>query len=126
MNERTDEAAALNLDLTLVNPNAEPLRLQEFDYSLSVAGKTIFTARRAALATLPAQGQSQMVLPGVVRYDQTGWTAAALPESVDWSISGVVTYIAPGSVAEILFDTGVRRPSADFSAKGRVVLNRQP
>ena len=39
-------------------------------------------------------------------------------EGTNWTISGTVSYKAPGRWAQILFDTGFRRPKEDFRGKG--------
>jgi hypothetical protein len=40
----------------------------------------------------------------------------------EFAVSGVLTYIEPGKIAEILFDAEVSQPTVSFSGRGRVDL----
>ena len=115
--ERTDEAIALGVELDLTNPNDEPLELREFNYAVSIQGKTVYTGRRAAEATLSAKGTKRLTLPVVVPVAQV--PATAPDGGIPWSISGNLLYVTPGEIAELLLDTGVRKPKVSFSGKGR-------
>jgi hypothetical protein len=39
-----------------------------------------------------------------------------------FEIEGKLSYTTPGSIAQVLFDTGVRRPSVHFRQEGEVDL----
>lgn len=120
LSERSSEAAALEFDLVLENPNAEPIELREFRYSLSLDGRHVYEGRRAAFTTLHPGVESRITLPGVVRFDSMGWADDALPPAADYRLSGNVMYVTPGALAEILLDTGVRRPKTGFTRRGRL------
>lgn len=136
--EKTDEAIAFDVAVDMINPNPQELELQEFRYTVAVDGRQVFQGRRSAEASLPAEGGKRVRIPGVVRYDQMNWSAppgagaedgvssggsgASLPEQANYRVHGTLTYIVPGALAEILFDTGVRRPRVGFSGEGVVAL----
>ncbi len=115
----------LGFILVLQNPNQQPLALHEFSYTLAMDGKPAYRGRWAASATLGANGTRQLTIPAIVRYDQLGWTAASAPAQATYDLVGHVLYLAPGDIAEILFDMGVRRPKAAFAAHGVVNLRAQ-
>jgi len=118
----TEEALRLDIALDLANPNSEPLELIRFDYSVSIDGVSVYRGKRAAEATLSASGGKRLVLPAVVRFDQVPWQASGRPAEAAWSIRGSLLYVTPGALAEILLDTGVRKPRARFGGAGRVRL----
>ncbi len=122
--ETADGLLGLNFSLVLENPNEQPLTLHEFNYTLAVDGTVAYRGRWAASATLPASGTRRLSIPAVVRYDQFGPAAASGTLKPRYDLSGHVLYLVPGDIAEILFDTGVRKPKASFAAKG--VLDLTP
>ncbi len=61
-------------------------------------------------------------LGAVVPYEKMGWRAEALPASVSYSVKGQLQYNAPNRLAQILFDTGVRRPKVSFGSRGELHL----
>lgn len=119
--ERTSEGVAMQFTLNAENTNDVGLPLRTVRYTLELDGKQVFSGTRSAEATLRRLGTQQIVLPAVI---------ANLPETaatrttgrVPYRISGTMTYIAPGQIAEILFDSGVRVPSTDFSGTGEIDL----
>lgn len=123
--ETGDGLVGLGFTLVLENPNPQPLALHEFSYTLAMDGAPAYHGRWAASATLPANGTRQLTIPAIVRYDQLGWTASSAPSQATYDLIGHVFYLAPGDIAEILFDTGVRRPKAAFAAHGVVNLTAQ-
>lgn len=122
--ETADGLLGIELSLLLENPNDQPLALHEFNYTLAVDGAVAYHGRWAASATLPASGTRQLTIPAVVRYDQVGWTASSAGSKLRYDLTGHLLYIVPGEIAEILFDTGVRKPEASFTAQG--VLDLTP
>jgi hypothetical protein len=123
LGDSSDEAQVLQFQLDLENRGSEPLRLREFRYRLSLDGKLVFDGRRAAEATLGAGATRRVEVPAVVRYDRVGWTARDRPAEVPYTVSGSLMYISPGELAEILFDTGVRKPTVGFGGKGILRLS---
>lgn len=122
----TDESVAGGIDsgkqsgeihLEIANPNSSPLELDEVSYTVSLDGGGQFQAKRAALISLPSNGSMQMSLPFVA------------PRGLDgrqYSTQGSIRYVAPGNLAEILFDAGVRRPRVGFMGRGEVGAEPAP
>ena len=106
----------LGVDLTLENPTQEPIQLEQYDYQVTVESegqRERWSGSWSALRTLPAGDRVEMVVPAVVPY-----TFAQSPETASWRVSGTISYKAPGRLAQILFDSGFRRPKHGFSGQG--------
>lgn len=109
-------SAQLGVDLELENPTREPIQLEQFDYTVVVESggeRDRWSGRWSALRTLPAGKTVSMSIPAVVPY-----TFADAPEEAEWRVSGSISYKAPGRLAQILFDTGFRRPRHQFGQRG--------
>ncbi len=119
--DRTEEGVAVAFVLDATNSNDDALPLRETVYSLELDGKSVFKGVRSAEATLRRRGTQQVVLPA-------GIPIALLPAngSVRYRLHGSMEYITPGAFAEVLFDTGVRRPDASFSQEGTIDLSAAP
>jgi hypothetical protein len=117
----TDEGFVLHFDLRMENPNIEPLELDEVHYRVSIDGREVYRGRRSAEATLSAGGDKILRLPAVVTPVQGGDATPPVGE-VEYAISGTLWYLTPGELAEILFDSGVRRPSVGFRQAGALML----
>ncbi len=122
--EVTDEATALRFMLDVTNPNDEPIELREVRYSLAVNGERVFLGRRAVGTTLHGGATTRIELPAVVPDAVAGFLANARPDEVDYRLAGEMIYVTPGELAEILLDTGVRRPVARFDQSGRLSFTR--
>jgi hypothetical protein len=120
--ETTDEAAAVGFALDLRNPNDEPLKLLQFEYDLLVNGVSAYSGIRSAQATLAANGARRLEVPAVIRFDDVD--AAAPPATLHYRLRGTLQYVTPGEIAQVLFDTGVRKPRAGFTAEGDLALPR--
>jgi len=121
--DKSDEALALQFTLDLNNPNSDPLKLSQFEYDVSINGVKAYSGLRSAQATLASSTQRQLQIPAIIRYDTMGWTpGSSLPPSVRFDVVGRLQYLTPGDIAQVLFDTGVRRPKAHFSGSGEVDL----
>ena len=103
----------LGIDLLLETPTEEPIQLETFEYTFATKAGSRWTGQWSALRTLPAGDSVAMQIPAVI-------PDPFLPasEGTNWTISGTVSYKAPGRWAQILFDTGFRRPKGDFRGKG--------
>ena len=116
--ERNENAMALHYNLVLTNPNDKPIEPLEFTYSVSVAGRGVYSGRHAAEMTLDAGGQKRpLSLPAVIPYERVGWTDETVPGSARWSLSGTLVYVDEGVFAETLLDLGYK-PSTGFAASG--------
>jgi len=120
--ETSDEALALRFGLDLHNPNNEALTLVEFTYELSIDGRNVYHGSRAGETVLAIHGDKHVEIPGVVRFDRAGWHKGAIPAAATFALDGRLTYITPGKIVQILFDTGVRKPKAPFAGTGQVEL----
>jgi hypothetical protein len=119
--ERSDEGMAVVFTLDAANANQEAVPLREATYSLELEGKPVFRGVRSAEATLRSRGTQQFALPAA-------FPLSMLPASgaVRYRLSGSIEYITPGAFAEVLFDTGVRRPDASFVEEGVIDLSAAP
>lgn len=118
--ERSDEAVVVDVVLDLANPNPEPFELLTFEYEFAIEGRRVYQGRRAARATLSVRGAKRLEIPAVVRFDRWDPATDGPVEGRAWSLSGKLLYVAPGEIAELLLDTGVRRPTVRFSGRGRL------
>ncbi len=117
--ERSDEAVVVSFTMELTNPNTQPLPLRDFNYSLSVDGKSVFHAIRSAELTLPQGTRSTLILPAVVSLAQWNGGSGALHTL---RVSGQLSYSAPGALAEVLLDMHFPPPSTSFSGSAEVDL----
>lgn len=120
LTDRTEHGVALAFVMEATNDNPEPLPLRRAAYSLELDGKRVFHGVRSAEATLRQNGTHRIVLPA-------GVAASEAPAGVvRYRLSGDVQYVTPGAFAEVLFDTGVRRPRTAFVQEGTIDLSAAP
>lgn len=117
VSDRSDEATLVILSLDIENQADVSIPLYEFDYNVSIDGRPVFDTNRRARMTLRPSETRQMNLPVVVPHGNAGTGPRG---SSALGVNGSLVYIAPGELAEILFDTGVRVPSTGFSAQRTV------
>ncbi|MEK6701782.1 MAG: LEA type 2 family protein [Planctomycetota bacterium] len=111
--ERTDQGTVLAIDIDAENANDEAMPLREIGYSISINGRTVFAGARSPEATIRRFGTQRLTVPAVVSGSGTSTSGV-------YEVRGDLEYVAPGRLAEILFDTGVRTPSASFVGRGAV------
>ncbi len=100
----------VEFDLLVENSSRSDAPLVMVRYIVRDGGAEVFRGRRSAEATAPAGGSMHVRLPAVVRAaGEYGANLGAL------SIAGEMTYLAPGALAEALFDAGWRRPTVQFN-----------
>jgi hypothetical protein len=119
----SDEAVALAFAIDLHNPNDAPLELYEFRYTLAIDGTQVYAGRRAPGANVGPAATQRLTLPAIIPYDRLGWTVAVHPPHAEYALTGRLVYTVPSTIAELLFDTGVRRPTSSFSSRGQITLN---
>jgi len=117
VSEATDEAVVVSFLLKLENPNNQPLPLRDFEYSLSVDGKQVFQGRRSVEATLQQEADYTLLLPAVVPFRRLGGTTSGIHSCV---VSGQLSYVAPGQLAEVLTDLRWPAPTTNFSGAAQV------
>lgn len=105
----------IELQVTLTNPNAEPLPLREVEYKVELPGiaGAVFRGVRSAEGTLPAGGTHTLLLPA-------SFATNSVVVGEAYRISGSVGYLSPGQVAAVLYDYRVVRPSVSFTSAGTV------
>lgn len=120
--ERSEEGLVLTFTLDAENPNEEAVPLRAVTYRVSLDGRQVFEGTRSPEATLRRYGTQQIRLPAVVAASEPSFGAS----EAKYRIEGTLRYTTPGEIAEILFDTGVRKPSVGFSGEGTAGLTVTP
>ncbi len=105
------------------NDNEIELPLLRAEYTLEIDGRRVFDGDRAPEATLRRLGTQGFTLPTVVPIAP----GKPRPTGVHpYRLSGSIEYVAPGAIAEALFDLGVRRPRVGFSGTGEIDFGPGP
>ena len=117
--QRTDDAVVLAVTVEGANTNDIELPFRTVRYSFDLDGRTVFTGERSPEATLRRRGAQRFVLPVTVPAS----VVSAAPGARPYRLSGTIGYVAPGQLAEVLFDLGVSNPTVAFSASGEVDLS---
>ena len=118
----TNEGLVIDFTIDAENANEVELPLVVITYRLMLNGREVFRGVRSPEATLRRLGTQQIKLPAVVNFDEH---VAAMEPPIRYRLEGRLTYITPGSIAQILFDTGVRRPRARFRSSGTLELSEE-
>lgn len=113
--EHSEDGLVLRFTVEATNDNDEPMPLQSASYTLTVEGHPVFTGTRSPEATIRRFGTQRFELPAVIPYD-TRLPAGRAP----YRITGTVSYLEPGRLAEVLFDNEVRVPSAPLAIGGTI------
>lgn len=120
--DRTAEVAIVEFDLEADNTNDIALPLRELRYEFAVDGDTVFTGSRSPEATIRRFGSQAITVPVVVPLAELEGATLDDAGGVPYRLKGRVTYIIPGALAELLFDTNVRRPTVGFEDRGSLDL----
>lgn len=113
----TDDALVVEITLDTANENPEALPLKKVEYSVAVDGRTVFKGSRSPEATIRREGKQVVRVPAAFRMDRSGRTG-----SHTYAVTGVLTYIEPGKIAELLFDAEVSQPTRSFAGSGTIDL----
>ncbi len=116
--QQTASAAVVEFDIEASNDGPDPLPLREVSYSLDAGGQRVFSGTRAPQVTVPSQGRIIFTLPVSLPMALSG-------EPVGYVLRGSVSYVAPGPLADAMYDNGVRRPSVSFRDAGTLVGDQQ-
>lgn len=110
---RSADGQRMVLTLEGRHRNEEEFPLAEARYRVVRVsdGATVFEGVRLAEVSLPPEGGQRFELPVAIP------AAAAVVSGEPLRVAGTVTYELPGTIAELLFDTRVRRPKARFAAE---------
>lgn len=121
---RSEEGVRLEFLARISNPNAGALPLKEFTYEFAMNGDAEFQTRRAAGATLGGESSQLITLPVILTPDEAARVLDGQARS--YTLSGELIYVAPGALAEALFDTGLQTPSVSFEHGGSAELTGPP
>lgn len=121
--ERTQDAAVVVFTLDASNPNAAELPLNEADYTLALDGRTLFRGERSPEATVRRRGAQRIELPAVIPLGENGVEPYGRHR---YELRGTIVYLKPGPFAEVLYDSGVSRPSVSFSETGTIDFDDAP
>lgn len=108
--DRTPDGTLLNIELEAQSTAEEQLPLKEVRYRVLLDGREVFSGLRSPEATLRRFGTQRLFLPAVV--------PAGVADQGAYEVEGTLTYIEPGTIAEVLFDFGVRMPKVSFTGAG--------
>ena len=118
------DATVIAFDVTGRNDNEFALPLRQVTYTLVVDGEQVFTGTREALVTLPRFGRQTFTVPAAI---ETEWLANRQQTGADGAtLRATVTYETPGSIAEVLFDANLRRPTARFELGTDLPIDAEP
>lgn len=112
--QETSEGVVIDFTLDSANPNEFELPLERVRYTLRLDNQRVFTGTRSAEATVRRLGTQQITLPAAIDLSKFEMPTGEVP----YELSGSVVYVTPGEIAQLLFDSGVRRPSASFRHRG--------
>lgn len=118
--ERSPDATVLEVALDGANGNEIPLELYDVRYTVTIDGKRVFKGRRQPEATLPANGGHVVLVPVAIPQERIDEIGSGPLTGRDLRITGDVIYVLPGSIAELLFDSRIRRPRTRFSATVKI------
>lgn len=121
--DRTPDAVVLDIIVEADNVNEESLPLREVRYDVYVDDRRVFSGFRSPEATLRRFGTQTVRLPAVIAL-APGQTPPS--GTASYRVQGSLMYLTPGSIAEILFDNDIRRPTVSFSDGGQVDLSAAP
>jgi hypothetical protein len=121
--EATPDGFVVAFDLEAQNANDVELPLREIRYSLTLDGREVFSGVRSPEATLRRLGTQRFTIPAAVAL-APGQAPPAGP--TPYVLEGRLAYIAPGQIAQVLFDINVRRPTVRFREEGVVELGAAP
>ena len=124
--EGAPDAAGFVVDIDLENAGTKDIPLERFDYVFAVEGVGRFEGRWAAFLTLPPGTTRRVTIPASIPLPADVTADIDLDSDIGWSMDGGLRYQAPGLLGRILFDAGIRRPSAPFSGSGTFRLQRPP
>ncbi len=120
--ERRDDGRELTLTLVVRNTTDESIPLRRVEYTLSLDGVTVFTGERSAEATLGPGDTRELTLPAVVPLTGEAAHADLARGSHAYRLTGTLTYLTPGALAEALYDLNLRVPTESFAVEGEIAL----
>lgn len=117
VSHRTDAGLVIDFQIDARNVNSFALPLKSARYTVWLDDRRVFQGVRSPEASLRRLGTQRLHLPAAIP------ASVPLPHGVvDYRISGRLSYVRPGALAEVLFDAGIVTPSTSFSHTGTVDL----
>ena len=115
--QRTDAGLVIDFQIDARNVNSFALPLKSARYTVWLDDRRVFKGVRSPEASLRRLGTQRLHLPAAIP------ASVPLPRGVvGYRISGTLSYVRPGALAEVLFDAGVITPTTNFSHTGTVDL----
>lgn len=105
--------------INAANDNPDPLPLKRASYTLWLDGEPVYSGVRSPETTLSAYSTHTFELPALAPLSYAQRTAPA-----PYRLSGTVSYVTPGKLAETLFESGVRQPEAPINVVGTIDFSR--
>jgi hypothetical protein len=115
--EQSPQATVVQFEIAAENTNAEELPLRQVRYSLAIDGREVFRGVRSPGATLRRLGTQTFTIPAVLVQPEGSPPPVGMHR---YTLAGSLEYVTPGSIAQILFDIRVRRPSVSFREEGSI------
>lgn len=115
--QRTDAGLVIDFQIDARNVNSFALPLKRARYTVWLDDRRVFQGVRSPEASLRRLGTQRLHLPAAIP------ASVPLPHKVvRYRISGTLSYVRPGALAEVLFDAGIITPSTSFSHTGTIDL----
>ncbi|MBX3358430.1 MAG: LEA type 2 family protein [Phycisphaeraceae bacterium] len=128
--QESPEGLVIAFTVLAENQNNVALPLREVRYALDLDNKRVFEGTRSPEGTVRADGSHRMVIPVALAIGPGSDASDALPERPTgehrYRLAVNLTYITPGALANVLFDTGVRRPVVSYNESGLLNFGEGP
>ena len=111
----SDEGVELVFRIAAINDDPDPLPLRKVTYSLSLEGAEVFSGVRSPETTVSRFETHEFDLPALVPASYDTRT-----DPVPYRLSGSVTYLTPGKLAEVLFESDILVPEASLNLAGEI------
>jgi len=115
ISQQTPDASSGTIPVRITNPNSEPIRLIEYEYTVHAAGYRPWAGRHAGGIVLSSGFERVAHLPVVL--------PAGVPPGTNIHIGGSLRYLDTATLSETLADWGYR-PAASFSGSAVVTAEK--
>jgi len=120
MTERDGELELI-LTINATNDNPDPLPLRRASYTLSLDGSVVYSGVRSPETTLSRYETHSFDLPALVPL-----SFATRTDPVPYRLTGTVSYVTPGKLAEVLFESNIKQPEASINVAGTIDFTGAP
>jgi hypothetical protein len=115
--DESPDGLVITFDIAAANPNLAQIPLRDISYSLFLDGKRVFEGSRSPEATLARLAIQELRLPAAIPIDAEHPRPTG---TVPYRLEGTLTYIPPGKLMEVLYDSGIPRPTTSLVHEGVV------